>query len=238
MKTFRYIDMDIKQNIEAIRKRIDDAAARAGRKPDEIKLICVSKTKPSEYISEAYACGERNFGENYVQELVAKHEELPKDIIWHMIGPLQSNKVKKAVSCASLIHAVPSVEIAEKIGKEAVKLGKTQDVLIEINVGAEESKHGITPAELIGTLEKIHGFEGVNVKGLMCIPPYALDPEETRPYFKEMVKLKNEANEAFPEHLLSELSMGMSGDFEAAIEEGATFVRVGTAIFGERNYSK
>ena len=229
----------IKENLEVIHKNINEACKRAGRDTSEVTLISVSKTKPVSDILEAIAAGERDFGENYVQELVAKTEEIKDDLTWHMIGPLQSNKVKKAVKAASIIHSVHSISIAETINKEAAKLGKIQDILIEINVGSELSKHGIDISEAEEVTLEIAKLDNLRIRGYMCIPPIAEDKDANRLYFRELKQLSDKMNKDHSDILhLDMLSMGMSSDYETAIEEGATHVRVGTAIFGARNYNK
>lgn len=231
--------INVAENIKAVKDNIKNACLECGRSTDDVTLICVSKTKPEEMIMEAYATGERNFGENYIQELTAKAESLPKDIIWHMIGPLQKNKVKKAVKYASVIHAVDSCELAEVIDKEAGKAGKIQDIMLEINTGNEESKHGFAFDDVTAAAEKIGKLENIRLTGLMCIPPFDAPEEETKEYFKMMRSKMDEINSlSIPGVSLTELSMGMSSDYPLAIKEGATCVRVGTGIFGARNYNK
>lgn len=210
---------------------------RAGRNPEEIKLIAVTKTVPPERIIEAIEAGLRIFGENRVQEardkIPAIMQRAPDiKLSWHMIGPLQKNKAKYAVKLFDMIHSVDSKELALEINKQAEKIGKIQDILIEVKLSSEETKHGISPEEFFELLEFTCTLKNLNVKGLMTIPPYSENPEDSRPYFRRLRELLEEANiKGFP---LKELSMGMSGDFEIAIEEGATMVRIGTAIFGER----
>lgn len=232
------MESEIKQNLQAVHARIEDACKRSGREPSEVRLICVSKTKSKEMIIEAFEEGERLFGENYVQELCGKAEELSDktDISWQMIGPLQKNKVKKAVKNASVIHSVDSLQIAEAISKEAEKLKKCQDILLEINIGHEESKHGIEESEAISVTKSILALPNVRLIGLMCIPPFVDIGEENRENFRKLRILKDKINSELGIKL-TELSMGMSSDYETAIEEGATYVRVGTAIFGARDYS-
>ena len=218
-------------------KRIQAACDRAGRKREEVTLIAVSKTKPVETLQEAYDLGVRIFGENKVQELTAKYEALPKDIHWHMIGHLQTNKVKYIIDKAELIHSVDSLKLAETIEKEAAKHDLIADILVEVNVAEEESKFGMKMEEVIPFVEKVSAFPHVRVRGLMTIAPFVEDPEENRSIFADLHKLyidikkKNHDNDT-----VSVLSMGMTNDYEVAIEEGATMVRVGTGIFGARNY--
>ena len=227
----------LKDQLQEVEKRIQAACDRAGRKREEVTLIAVSKTKPVETLQEAYELGVRIFGENKVQELTAKYEALPKDIHWHMIGHLQTNKVKYIIDKAELIHSVDSLKLAETIEKEAAKHDLIADILVEVNVAEEESKFGMKMEEVIPFVEKVSAFPHVRVRGLMTIAPFVEDPEENRSIFADLHKLyidikkKNHDNDT-----VSVLSMGMTNDYEVAIEEGATMVRVGTGIFGARNY--
>ena len=228
----------LKDQLQEVEKRIQAACDRAGRKREEVTLIAVSKTKPVETLQEAYDLGVRIFGENKVQELTAKYEALPKDIHWHMIGHLQTNKVKYIIDKAELIHSVDSLKLAETIEKEAAKHDLIADILVEVNVAEEESKFGMKMEEVIPFVEKVSAFPHVRVRGLMTIAPFIEDPEENRSIFADLHKLyidikkKNHDNDT-----VSVLSMGMTNDYEVAIEEGATMVRVGTGIFGARNYA-
>ena len=227
----------LKDQLQEVEKRIQAACDRAGRKREEVTLIAVSKTKPVETLQEAYDLGVRIFGENKVQELTAKYEALPKDIHWHMIGHLQTNKVKYIIDKAELSHSVDSLKLAETIEKEAAKHDLIADILVEVNVAEEESKFGMKMEEVIPFVEKVSAFPHVRVRGLMTIAPFVEDPEENRSIFADLHKLyidikkKNHDNDT-----VSVLSMGMTNDYEVAIEEGATMVRVGTGIFGARNY--
>lgn len=227
----------LKDQLQEVEKRIQAACDRAGRKREEVTLIAVSKTKPVETLQEAYDLGVRIFGENKVQELTAKYEALPKDIHWHMIGHLPTNKVKYIIDKAELIHSVDSLKLAETIEKEAAKHDLIADILVEVNVAEEESKFGMKMEEVIPFVEKVSAFPHVRVRGLMTIAPFVEDPEENRSIFADLHKLyidikkKNHDNDT-----VSVLSMGMTNDYEVAIEEGATMVRVGTGIFGARNY--
>ena len=227
----------LKDQLQEVEKRIQAACDRAGRKREEVTLIAVSKTKPVETLQEAYDLGVRIFGENKVQELTAKNEAHPKDIHWHMIGHLQTNKVKYIIDKAELIHSVDSLKLAETIEKEAAKHDLIADILVEVNVAEEESKFGMKMEEVIPFVEKVSAFPHVRVRGLMTIAPFVEDPEENRSIFADLHKLyidikkKNHDNDT-----VSVLSMGMTNDYEVAIEEGATMVRVGTGIFGARNY--
>ena len=228
----------LKDQLQEVEKRIQAACDRAGRKREEVTLIAVSKTKPVETLQEAYDLGVRIFGENKVQELTAKYEALPKDIHWHMIGHLQTNKVKYIIDKAELIHSVDSLKLAETIEKEAAKHDLIADILVEVNVAEEESKFGMKMEEVIPFVEKVSAFPHVRVRGLMTMAPFVEDPEENRSIFADLHKLyidikkKNHDNDT-----VSVLSMGMTNDYEVAIEEGATMVRVGTGIFGARNYA-
>jgi PLP dependent protein len=223
----------ISERVAEVCARIDEAAIRAGRSPGSVRLVAVSKTKPPEAIRAAYAAGQRDFGENYVQELTQKAEALADlpDVRLHFIGALQRNKAKQAVSAASVIHTVDRAELAAELERHAGTLGRTVDVLLEVNVGGEASKAGCAPEAVPALLEAARRAPHLRVVGLMAIPPYLDDPEAVRPFFARLRALRDSLEA--PE-LLPELSMGMSHDFHVAIEEGATIVRVGTAIFGAR----
>jgi pyridoxal phosphate enzyme (YggS family) len=231
--------MSIAENIAQVRERIAAAARRAGRNADEITLMGVSKTFPAESIREAYAAGLRVFGENRVQEFAGKADAL-RDLLnaeWHLIGHLQSNKAAKATELFDAIDSVDSVRLAEKLNASAESAGKALSVLIEINVGGETAKSGIAPSS--GELEQIllgaPRWKNLTVRGLMTVPPYSEDPEGARSYFRQLREVRDQiAARNLSGASMSGLSMGMSHDFEVAIEEGATCVRVGTAIFGER----
>ncbi|MCI8550928.1 MAG: YggS family pyridoxal phosphate-dependent enzyme [Lachnospiraceae bacterium] len=228
----------LKENLEAVEKRVEEACARAGRKREDVTLIAVSKTKPVPALREIMDCGIVDFGENKVQEMCGKMEEITEPLHWHLIGHLQRNKVKYIVDKAYMIHSVDSLRLAQEIQKEAEKQDVTCQVLIEINIGGEESKDGIPGEEAIPLIREIAQLSRVQVKGLMTIAPPVPQPEDARGYFKEMRKLFEAVKaEQIPGVEMKELSMGMTGDFEVAIEEGATMVRVGTAIFGERQYA-
>ncbi len=229
--------MDIRSNVEKIKEKIKKAAEKVGRNPEEIILLAASKTQPSEKIIQAYEAGIRYFGENRVQEGMKKIDQL-KDKLpeahWHLIGGLQTNKAKYAVRYFELIHSLDRKELADELDKRAKKIGKVQDVLIEVNIGEEESKYGVKPNQLEELFKYALEKENLNILGLMCIPPYFEDKEKSRPYFKKLREMKNLLEEKYKK-TLPHLSMGMSHDFDVAIEEGATIVRIGTAIFGERN---
>ncbi|MDD2971985.1 MAG: YggS family pyridoxal phosphate-dependent enzyme [Lachnospiraceae bacterium] len=227
----------ITDNIKEVEQNITKACLTAGRQEQEVTLIAVSKTKPIEMLLEAYDYGCRNFGENKVQELVHKYEEMPKDIKWHMIGHLQTNKVKYIVDKVALIHSVDSLKLAEEINKEAARHQITVSVLIEVNVAEEESKFGITCDNAKSLITDVAKLPHVKIQGLMTIAPYVENAEKNRQYFEKLRDLSVDIrNENIDNVNMSVLSMGMTGDYQVAVEEGATLVRVGTGIFGERNY--
>ena len=228
----------LKDQLSFVEKEIVKACNKSNRNRDEVTLIAVSKTKPVEILEEAYALGVRVFGENKVQELVDKHEQLPTDIHWHMIGHLQRNKVKYIIDKVDFIHSLESLRLAETIEKEAAKHNLIIPVLIEVNVAGEESKFGLTPEEVPAFVEEISKFPHLKVMGLMTIAPFVENPEENRPVFKALKKLSVDiASKNIDNVSMNVLSMGMTNDYQVAIEEGATMVRVGTGIFGERNYN-
>lgn len=228
----------IRENIAEVQKNISRAAKRAGRNAEEVHLIAVSKTKPVSMIWECYEEGVRDFGENKVQELVEKYEQLPKDIRWHMIGHLQTNKVKYIIDKVDMIHSVDSLKLAQEISRQAVKHQLTVSVLVEVNVAQEESKFGISPAEVSSFLQEICHLPGICVKGFMTVAPYVVNAEENRQYFDVLNQLCVDIQQKNIDNInVNMLSMGMTGDYEVAVEEGATFVRVGTGIFGERDYA-
>jgi len=232
---YEYISENFKNTEEAI----IEACKKAGRNPDNVILIAVSKTKPIEMLQKAYDCGARDFGENKVQELIEKIPQLPDDIRWHMIGHLQTNKVKYIVGKVAMIHSVDSLRLAEEISKEAVKQNIVVDILMEVNVAGEESKFGVTAEDAPELAEKMAQLKGISLKGLMTIAPYTEDPEENREFFCKLRQLAVDISEKNIDNIsMNVLSMGMTGDYCVAVEEGATFVRVGTGIFGERDYSK
>lgn len=225
----------IAARVAEIRERIARAAIRAGRDPNGVRLVGASKMQPVASLAAAYGAGLHRFGENRVQEGVAKAAELPADIEWHLLGPLQSNKARAAVGLFSLFHAIDRVKIARLLDLEAARAGRRLSGLIEVNLGGEESKHGFPPAGLAEAIAPLAELEHLSIVGLMSIPPPADDPEAARPWFRRLAALAAELS-ARPEWSgrLRELSMGMSDDFEVAVEEGATFVRVGTRLFGPR----
>ena len=229
---------EIRKNIETVKKHMEAACEKCGRAEEEVRLIAVSKTKPLPALQEAYDCGCRDFGENKVQELVEKYEALPEDIRWHMIGHLQRNKVKYIVDKVFLIHSVDSLRLAQEIEKEAAKHEKTVNILLEVNVAGEESKFGVKPEDVLELAKEIAKMPHIRVKGLMTIAPYVEDAEENRPYFEKLKKIYVDIiHKNIDNVFMEELSMGMTGDYEVAITEGATYIRVGTGIFGEREYA-
>ncbi len=232
------MEINVSENIDGVLKNIETAAGKAGRNKDEITLIAVTKTKPFEMLMEAYDHGIRDFGENKVQDLVDKYEKTPADSRFHMIGHLQTNKVKYLIGKAFLIHGVDSYKLAEVINKESVKHGVITDILVEVNVAGEESKFGLKPSDTLKTVKEIAALPNVRVKGLMTIAPYVDDPEENRQYFVDLRNLLIDINRENIDNVhMDILSMGMTNDYMVACEEGATYVRVGTGIFGERDYS-
>ena len=225
------------ENVIEVEKNIQDACDRAGRSREEVRLIAVSKTKPVSDIEEVLTTGILDYGENKVQELSDKYDVLPKNIRWHMIGHLQRNKVKYLIGKTVLIHSVDSLKLAEQIEHEAAKADTIMNVLIEVNVAGEESKFGTTCNEAIELVRAVAALKHVKIKGLMTIAPFTDNPEDNRIYFKKLKQLSVDIKSKNIDNVdMDELSMGMTGDYEVAIEEGATMVRVGTGIFGERNY--
>lgn len=226
----------MKGKLEQVRKRIQAAAGGCGRDPATVRLVAVSKTQPVSRIAEVIAAGATDLGENYIQEAKEKIESLAgHPVCWHFIGHLQSNKAKIAVSLFDWIHTVDSVKLAAEIDKQAARLGKVQKILIQVNTGQEASKSGAAPDDLAGLVTEISRFANVAVRGLMAIPPFSDDSEAVRPHFQRLRKLAAAIQaQQISNVTMDELSMGMSGDFEAAIAEGATMVRIGTAIFGAR----
>ena len=225
--------MDIATRFEQIRQRVREACARAGRSPDSVGLLAVSKTHPPESIRAAADCGQILFGENKVQEAKAKIPLCPGKLRWHLIGHLQSNKVREAVDLFQMIQGVDSLRLAQEIDKRCEQAGKRMPVLLEVNVAGESSKFGYGPEQLLAELPALNALPRIEIHGLMTLPPYSTAPERTRPYFQQLRQLKSRCEKILGAPL-PELSMGMSGDFEIAIEEGATIIRVGTALFGPR----
>ena len=225
----------IEGNLKEVHKRIEEACARRGRSPEEITLIAVSKTKPLEDLKEAYRCGERTFGENKVQEIIAKAPDMPEDVRFHMIGHLQRNKVRQVIPLTALIHSVDSLRLAKQIQEDAAREGRTVDILLEVNVAREESKFGFFAEEVEDAVREICQFPNVRIRGLMTIAPFVEDPEENRAIFRKLNELSVDiARKNIDNVIMGVLSMGMTGDYEVAIEEGATMIRVGTGIFGAR----
>ena len=229
----------LKENLANVEKNIEQACKNAGRSRDEVTLIAVSKTKPVEMLQEIYDENIRDFGENKVQELCSKMEQLPSDIRWHMIGHLQRNKVKYIVGKVELIHSVDTYRLAEEINIHAKKQNVIVPILVEVNIAHEESKFGISAEDAILLVEEISKLENIRIKGLMTIAPYVENPEDNRLYFRKIKQLSVDITNKNIDNVFMEiLSMGMTGDYMVAIEEGATMVRVGTGIFGERNYKQ
>lgn len=228
---------DIRSNIESVTQRISSAAVKVGRDPSEVLLLAISKTMPLQPIREAFGSGQLHFGENRVQEAREKIPELPEEIVWHMVGHLQTNKAKYCPDLFKWIHSVDSVSLAREIAKRYREKEKVCKALVQVSVSGEEAKFGCNPEETKKILSVLLEEDGVVPAGLMTMPPFDLDPETARPYFRTLRELRDAlVSDGFPEENLRELSMGMTGDFEVAVQEGATIVRVGTAIFGPRNY--
>jgi PLP dependent protein len=227
--------MDVKRRIENIKDRINKSAIRCGRDPKSVRLVAVSKTVPADRIKEAIDAGVDILGESYVQETRTKFNELAAYAVsWHFIGHLQTNKAIYAVRLFDLIHSVDSLKLARELDKQAKKVNKIQDVLIQINIGKEPSKSGADVGNASNLIRDVSCFQNLSVKGLMIMPPFSSNPEKVRPYFSALRDLRDRVHQTVSGIGLQELSMGLSNDFEVAVEEGATFVRIGTAIFGER----
>ena len=229
--------MSITENLSMVENKIAAACKRAGRERDEVKLIAVSKTQPVEAIREAIEYGINSFGENRVQELREKTEIIKDNLDWHLIGHLQTNKVKYVVGKVSLIHSLENIRLAEAIDKEAKKHNVIVDVLVEVNIAKEDTKFGVNPEEVESFIREVLIFKNINIRGLMTVAPYTDISEENRKYFKQLKKIMVDLNSKNIHNVnMNVLSMGMTGDYEIAIEEGATLVRVGTGIFGSRDY--
>lgn len=229
----------IKENLEEVEARITRACERSGRERSEVTLISVSKTKPAEMLQEAYDAGSRDFGENKPQEIREKYPQLPTDIRWHMIGHLQRNKIKYIIDKVCMIHSVDSIRLAEAIDEEAKKHGIVMPVLIEVNVAEEESKFGVHLDEVESLIRQISELSNIQVQGLMTIAPFTKNAEDNRIYFRKLRNLYVDIKDKNIDNVnMCNLSMGMTGDYEVAVEEGATMVRVGTGIFGARSYSQ
>jgi len=227
------MDGDLAANINSVRDRIEAACARAQRRPDSVTLIAVTKSQPPEVVTEAARLGLSVFGENKVQEAKAKIEQCPSRLHWHMIGHLQSNKARDAVELFEMIQSVDSFHLAQELNQRAEQAAKTIPILIEMNIAGEASKFGYRPENLKGDLERLNALKRLEIHGLMTVPPWSAEPEKVRPIFRKLRELKVECEQLLGAPL-PHLSMGMTGDFEVAIEEGATMVRVGTALFGAR----
>lgn len=226
---------DITANIAKIRERITTACQRSGRNPEAVHLIAVSKVKPAADIDDAFASGQQLFGESYVQEFRDKSPEVQSAVEWHYIGGLQSNKVKYLRGKVAMIHSVDRLSLAEEISRQWQKIDSTCKILLQVNIGEEGQKSGADSDDLEQLVRDVAALPNLQICGLMCLPPYCADAEEVRPYFRRMRELAEQIDRLqLPGVSMEELSMGMSGDFEVAVEEGATLVRVGTAIFGER----
>lgn len=229
----------IKENLAEVEARIKRACERSGRDRSEVTLISVSKTKPVEMLQEAYDAGSRDFGENKPQEIKEKYPQLPTDIRWHMIGHLQRNKIKYIIDKVCMIHSVDSIRLAEAIDEEAKKHGIVMPVLIEVNVAEEESKFGVHLDETEDLIRQISKLSNIQVQGLMTIAPFTENAEDNRIYFRKLRNLYVDIKDKNIDNVnMCNLSMGMTGDYEVAVEEGATMVRVGTGIFGARSYSQ
>ncbi len=230
--------MSIAENLKTINDRITAAALRAGRDPAKVRLVAVSKTQPAVQVDEAARWGQRLFGENYVQELVAKAAEVTAPVEWHFIGQLQSNKVRQIAGLVSMVHSVDRLSLAQEIDRQWERLGRTCDILLQVNIACEATKGGTAAEQLLELVVAVSRLSHVRVLGLMTMPPFFDDPEGARPYFRQLAQLAGGiADQGIAGVHMAELSMGMSGDFETAVEEGATLVRVGSSIFGERHYA-
>jgi PLP dependent protein len=225
--------MDLEANLKAVQQRIEAACARARREPSSVTLVAVTKSQPPEVVSAAAALGMSLFGENKVQEAKAKIPLCPGRLRWHMVGHLQTNKCRDAVELFEMVQSVDSLHLAEELNKRADQAAKTLPVLLEINAVGEASKFGYRPDQLLADLPRINALPRLEIHGLMTVPPWAPDPEKVRPVFRQMRELKERCEQRLGAPL-PQLSMGMTGDFEVAIEEGATMIRIGTALFGSR----
>lgn len=230
--------MSIKDNLLEVKNDVESSCNKAGRSAKDVTLISVSKTKPIELLREAYDAGAREFGENKVQEICDKYDQLPNDIKWHMIGHLQTNKVKYIVDKVCLIHSVDSLKLAKEISKESVKKNVESNILIEVNVALEESKFGVDVNSVENLIREISILPNIKVRGLMTVAPYVEDDEENRPIFRQLYQLFVDIKGKNIDNVCMDfVSMGMSGDYKIAVEEGATHIRVGTKIFGAREYN-
>ena len=230
--------MDIAANIRTIRKGIEEACARVGRDPQEVRLVAVSKTKPAALIEAAAAAGQQLFGESYVQEFLAKRDEVGATVEWHFIGHLQSNKAKYLADGVSMVHSVDRLSLARELNRQWGRREQVLDVLLQVNLGEEQSKSGTSERDALELARRLADFPHLRLRGLMTLPPYCEDPEEVRPYFRQLHELAHQIERlTLPGVEMRELSMGMSHDYQVAVEEGATLVRVGSSIFGARDYS-
>ena len=228
--------MDVRVNLQQVKERIARAAYRAGRDPRDITLVAVTKTVSAEIARQVYACGTKELGENRVQELQKKYPLLPMDTVWHMIGHLQTNKIKYIIDKTALIHSLDRMSLADEINRQALLLGKTVQVLVEVNISGEGSKFGIPICEAVEFVKCVNCLPGLTLRGLMTMAPYTDNPEEVRPVFRELKELSKRISKEATGINMDLLSMGMTNDFEVAVEEGATIVRIGTAIFdSDRN---
>ena len=233
------IDADIRNNLDSIYERVKVAAERSGRTAGEIKVIAVTKTVEVERIKNVIDYGVFDLGENRVQELTEKYDKLDPECNWHLIGHLQTNKVKYIIDKVKMIHSVDSVELAREINGRAARAGKKMDILLQVNVAGEDTKFGVSPEEVKQYIEQISGFGNISLRGLMTIAPFAQNAQDIRPVFRKLYNLYIDIkNEKIDNVNMDYLSMGMSNDFEVAIEEGANIVRIGTGIFGKRDYAK
>ncbi len=229
---------DISNNVSDIKRKIETAAKVSGRNYEDILFLGVTKTVDVERIKILMDCGVKSLGENRVQELISKYELIGNDAKWHLIGNLQTNKVKYIIDKVELIHSVDSLKLAAEIDKQAKKIDKTVDILVEVNIAGEASKHGIEPSKVLDLIENISYFDNICVKGLMTVAPFVENPEENRKYFNQMRKIFVDIKSQNVDNIdMAYLSMGMTNDYEIAIEEGANIVRIGTGIFGKRNYN-
>lgn len=229
----------LKDNLANVESKIQEACTKSGRDRADVTLIAVSKTKPAELLKEIYDAGVRDFGENKVQEICEKYDKLPSDIRWHMIGHLQRNKVKQIIDKVCMIHSVDTYRLAEEINVQAKKHNIIMPVLIEINIAGEQSKFGISREDAVLLAEEISHLDNLRINGLMTVAPYVEDPEENRQYFQEIMQIAVDIRQKKLDNTdIRVLSMGMTGDYMVAVEEGATMVRVGTGIFGERSYAR
>ncbi len=231
------IDSEIKSNLDNVFQRIKTAAEKSGRKPEDIKVIAVTKTIATERINNVYEYGLRDMGENRVQELMEKYDKLPEDCKWHLIGHLQTNKVKYIIDKVEMIHSVDSLELAKEINTRAARHSRKVDILLQVNVSGEESKFGIKPEQVDDYVDLISKMENISLRGLMTVAPYAQNPQDIRPVFRNLYNIYIDIKRKRIDNVnMDYLSMGMSNDYEVAIEEGSNLVRIGTSIFGKRDY--